>query len=180
MCQRRHCVEGGERSYWRAVSQWVAATRARYQGFRGEDLTQCFMRGPFAGWSEREVSELADRLSENAVKFPLRGHEDLEWGKGGEGEKPEGSGDDAYCPTCQSCGEPGCCSVEQAIAGHGCKYSEHYAQQVYYDKMIIDEFHKLVEDLLRQGGGDGGEVKRLVGELYDRAWQRAEKKYKRT
>jgi hypothetical protein len=71
--------DNSEKIYWEAVSHWVRATRKRYEKFSGEDLTQCFMRGPFAGWSEREVLELANRLCENAKRFPLKGFEDLEW-----------------------------------------------------------------------------------------------------
>lgn len=70
-----------EKSYWKSVSGWVKATQNRYSGHQRGDLTQCFMRGPFAGWSERQVAELADLLSQNATRFPLRGYEELDWGK---------------------------------------------------------------------------------------------------
>jgi hypothetical protein len=143
------------------------------------------MRGPFAGWSERQVSELADQLSENALRFPLRGHEDLAWGSGPSKEElpsSEGGGevgcrDDAYCPVCQSCGEEGCCSAEKTILNHGCKYAQNYAQQVFYDQMIIDEFHKLAERLGLGRDETGNEIKDPIGDLYDRAWKRVEEKY---
>lgn len=78
--ETRRDEENPERAYWRAVSNWVVATRERYRGYSRGELTQCFMRGPFAGWSEREVASLADRLSECAGRFPLHGQEDLDWG----------------------------------------------------------------------------------------------------
>lgn len=182
--------ENPEKTYWRSVSEWVVATKKRYQGFRPGDLTQCFMRGPFAGWSERQVLELASQLSQSAIKFPLRGHEYLEWEEEGveQGAKAVGGADgergteDAeggvYCPVCQSCVEDGCCGVENSIMSHGCKYSQEYAQQVYYDRMIIDEFHKLAEEMGLTRDETGSEVKDPIGDLYDRASRRVAEKYK--
>ena len=86
--------------------------------------------------------------------------------------------DDSYCMVCESCGEDGCCSIEKSILGHGCKYAEYYAQQVYYDKMIIDEFHKFVESLGICRDETGSKVIDPIGDLYDRAWKRVEEKYK--
>jgi hypothetical protein len=145
------------------------------------------MRGPFAGWSEREVAELADRLAESAQRFPLHGLKELAWGEteidescGGSGSgTQEGEGDEFCCPICQSCGEEACCSVEKSLMNHGCKYSQYYAQQAYYDKMVIDEFHKLADDLGLTRDETGGEVKDPIGDLYDRAWKRVEDKYGR-
>lgn len=56
--------------YWQLTDQWIAATRKRYERFTSSDLTQVFMRGPFAGWSERELKQLADKLHENNTKWP--------------------------------------------------------------------------------------------------------------
>ncbi len=165
-----------EKAYWRIVSDWVRATKRRYRGFLSGDLTQCFMRGPYAGWSEREVSELADRLCENAKRFPVRGHEHLKWE---DKVEAEGNDEDFYCPVCQSCGEDGCCSVEKSILQHGCKYANHYAKQACYNEMIIDEFHQLAEKLGLIRDETGGEVKDPIGDLYDRAWRRVEEKYGR-
>ena len=57
--------------------------------------------------------------------------------------------DSAYldCKVCQSCGEEGCCPIEQCLLNHGCKYGEYYAREVYYNKMIIDEFHNKLKEL---------------------------------
>lgn len=168
-------VEDEEKDYWRAVSDWVRATRKRYKGFSRGELTQCFMRGPFAGWSEREVAELADKLAEKAKRFPLRGHDELVWedADGGDEDGKEG----AYCPVCQSCGEDGCCDVEKSLLHHGCKYAQYYARQAYYDTMIIDEFHQLVGGLGLGRDETGKEVSDPIGDLYDRAWKRVEEKY---
>jgi len=193
--------EQAERTYWESVCDWVRATQSRYRGYGRGDLTQCFMRGPFAGWSERQVAELADLFATNATRFPLRGHEGLDWGGaegageiasvgykeeatlGGasegvgqaDGEAPE----DAYCPVCRSCGEEGCCSLEKSILSHGCKYAQHYAQQAYYDKMVIDEFHKLAEEMGLTRDETGNEPKDPIGDLYDRAWRRVEEKHRK-
>lgn len=209
---------GAEGAYWKSVSDWVRDTRVRYSGCYRGDLTQCFMRGPFAGWSERQVAELADLLAQNATRFPLRGHEELDWGathltgeadqnavqevpasvaleevdrNSSEGlksppteevEDSENSEnrDGIYCPVCQSCGEEGCCSIENSIMSHGCKYAEHYAQQVCYDKMIIDEFHKLAEGLGLIRDETGSAPVDPIGDLYDRAWKRVEERYRKT
>lgn len=56
--------------YWATTAAWIEATRARCRNFSASDLTQIFMRGPFAGWSEREVKGLADQLHENNTKWP--------------------------------------------------------------------------------------------------------------
>ncbi len=169
-----------EKSYWKAVSAWVRATKSRYRGFQKGDLTQCFMKGPFAGWSERQVSELADQMSESAVKFPIRGQEELRWDAyeaGGEGCDLSQAEEFDYCPRCHSCGEGGCCGAEQAITNHGCRYAQSYARDIYYDKMIIDEFHKLAEGMGLVRDETGGEVEDPIGDLYDRAWKRVEEKY---
>ena len=45
-----------------ATDNWIKATLERYDGFKPSELTQVFMKGPFSGWSEREVYELAQQL----------------------------------------------------------------------------------------------------------------------
>lgn len=60
---------------------------------------------------------------------------------------------------------------------HGCKYAEHYAQQAFYDKMVIDEFHKLAEGLGLVRDETCVTPKDPVGDLYARAWARCEEKY---
>jgi hypothetical protein len=56
----------------KATRDWVTAVRKFYEGLDRSDLTSVFMRGYWAGSSEREVAELADRLYENEEKFPAR------------------------------------------------------------------------------------------------------------
>ena len=36
--------------------------------------------------------------------------------------------DSPYCKNCKSCGEEGCCPIEQCLLNHGCKYGEYYAR----------------------------------------------------
>ena len=43
-----------------------------YQECDPDDLTQVFMRGYYAGWSERNVYELAENLMQNQEDFPMK------------------------------------------------------------------------------------------------------------
>lgn len=83
----------------------------------------------------------------------------------------------AYCDKCQSCGEEGCCPIEQCLLNHGCKYGEYYAKEVYYNKMVIDEFHKLLESMGVGRDETGDKVIDPIGDVYDRAYKRVEEKY---
>lgn len=52
---------------------WVETVRKYYENEPDRNqLTQIFMRGYFAGWSEREVAMLADKLYNNQKEYPLR------------------------------------------------------------------------------------------------------------
>ena len=53
-----------------ATDNWIKLTLSRYEGFDHSDLTQVFMRGPFAGWSERMVVELAKGMDDANKKVP--------------------------------------------------------------------------------------------------------------
>ena len=64
--------------FWAVTELWIQAVERRYEGCDRDDLTQVFMRGPFAGLSEREVACLADRLRESATQFPLHRANDQE------------------------------------------------------------------------------------------------------
>ena len=57
--------------FWTATENWIQAVERRYDGCDRDELDQIFMRGPFAGMSEREVACFADRLRESTEKFPL-------------------------------------------------------------------------------------------------------------
>lgn len=82
-----------------------------------------------------------------------------------------------YCDECGCCGEEGCCSVEKSLLGHGCKYAESYAKEIYYNEMLVDELLKLLESkgICRDETGDV--VIDPVGDAYDRAYYRALEKY---
>ena len=56
-----------------ATKTWVESVQKYYEREkdRDEELTQIFMRGYFAGWSEREVAKLADQLAQNERDYPL-------------------------------------------------------------------------------------------------------------
>ena len=60
-----------EQDFWKLTSAWIKAVQDRYAGFRPNDLTQIFMRGPFAGMSERELLGLANRMDEAQKRLPL-------------------------------------------------------------------------------------------------------------
>jgi hypothetical protein len=53
-----------------ATDHWIELTLKKYQEWDPDDLTQVFMRGPFAGWSEHMVLELAIKLDESNKKLP--------------------------------------------------------------------------------------------------------------
>ena len=53
-----------------ATDNWIALTLKKYQERDPDDLTQVFMRGPFAGWSEHMVLELAMKLDKSNKKVP--------------------------------------------------------------------------------------------------------------
>ena len=60
-----------------ATDHWIELTLAKYHEWDSEDLTQVFMRGPFAGWSERMVLELAMKMDDANNKVPRhKRHED--------------------------------------------------------------------------------------------------------
>jgi len=53
-----------------ATDHWVELTLKKYEGFEPNELTQVFMRGPFAGWSERMVYELAENMDKANKQVP--------------------------------------------------------------------------------------------------------------
>jgi len=53
-----------------ATDHWIELTLKKYQERDLDDLTQVFMRGPFAGWSERMVLELAMKMDESNKNPP--------------------------------------------------------------------------------------------------------------
>ena len=56
---------------------WIKLTLNKYKGYDIYDLTQVFMRGPFAGWSERMVLELAMDMDDANKEVPRhKRHED--------------------------------------------------------------------------------------------------------
>ena len=56
---------------WQLVTDhWIELTLKKYQERDPDDLTQVFMRGPFAGWSERMVLELAMKMDDANKKVP--------------------------------------------------------------------------------------------------------------
>ena len=55
-----------------ATKTWIEAVRKYYENEQDRNkLTQIFMRGYFAGYSEREVAMLADKLYNNQKDYPL-------------------------------------------------------------------------------------------------------------
>jgi hypothetical protein len=56
---------------WQLVTDhWIELTLKKYYELDSDDLTQVFMRGPFAGWSERMVLELAMKMDDSNKKVP--------------------------------------------------------------------------------------------------------------
>jgi len=59
-----------QNAWQEATDNWVKLTLEKYDGYDTNDLTQVFMRGPFAGWSERMVVELAMGMDDANKKVP--------------------------------------------------------------------------------------------------------------
>jgi len=62
--------EKKENAWQEATDRWIELTLEKYYDWDSEDLTQVFMRGPFAGWSERMVLELAMKMDDANKKVP--------------------------------------------------------------------------------------------------------------
>ena len=54
-----------------ATKNWIEAVQKYYENTRSNELTQIHMRGPFSGWSEREILEFANTLAKNENDYPL-------------------------------------------------------------------------------------------------------------
>lgn len=52
-----------------ATKAWIEAVQEYYKG--DNQLTQIYMRGYFAGWSEREILEFVNNLAKNEKDYPL-------------------------------------------------------------------------------------------------------------
>ena len=59
-----------QNAWQEATDHWIELTLKKYDGYDINDLTQVFMRGPFAGWSERMVVELAMGMDDANKKVP--------------------------------------------------------------------------------------------------------------
>ena len=68
----------GDQEEWEITTDhWIQLTLNKYKGYDINDLTQVFMRGPFAGWSERMLLELAMNMDDANNKVPRhKRHED--------------------------------------------------------------------------------------------------------
>ena len=53
-----------------ATDYWIELTLKKYKGYDINDLTQVFMRVPFAVWSVRMVLELAMGMDDANTKVP--------------------------------------------------------------------------------------------------------------
>jgi hypothetical protein len=66
-------------TYWEIVKKFIEATQERYKNTPDrDDLTQIFMRGPFAGHSEREIAEIVDHWAKNESNMPVNGENKME------------------------------------------------------------------------------------------------------
>ena len=58
-----------ENPLFSATKTWIEAVKEYYKN--NDQLTQIYMRGYFAGWSEFEILELANRLHKNQQDYPV-------------------------------------------------------------------------------------------------------------
>jgi Ni,Fe-hydrogenase III component G len=54
-----------------ATKTWIESVQKYYENTPRNELTQVHMRGPFSGWSEREILGLAEKLLKNEQDYPL-------------------------------------------------------------------------------------------------------------
>ena len=59
-----------------ATKNWIIAVQKYYENTPRNELTQIYMRGPFSGWSEREILEFANKLAKNDKDYPLYSDKD--------------------------------------------------------------------------------------------------------
>jgi hypothetical protein len=57
-----------QQDIWTATENWIKVIEEYYKDV--SDLNQVFARGYFAGWSERQVLEMAQGLKESEEKYP--------------------------------------------------------------------------------------------------------------
>lgn len=87
-----------------ATQAWVEAVQKYYEREPNRnELTQVFMRGYFAGWSEREVAQLADTLADNVKRLPCWSNKKAE--VRGEAPLPPTHGSVHGKGTLTSCGQ---------------------------------------------------------------------------
>ena len=58
-----------ENPLFSATKTWIETVKEYYKN--NNELTQIYMRGYFAGWSEFEILELANRLHKNQQDYPV-------------------------------------------------------------------------------------------------------------
>lgn len=54
-----------------ATKTWIESVQKFYENTPKNELTQIYMRGYWAGWSERQILELANELLQNEQDYPL-------------------------------------------------------------------------------------------------------------
>ena len=54
-----------------ATKTWIESVQKFYENTPKNELTQIYMRGYWAGWSERQILELAENLLKNENDYPL-------------------------------------------------------------------------------------------------------------
>jgi hypothetical protein len=54
-----------------ATKTWIESVQKFYENTPKNELTQIYMRGYWAGWSERQILELAENLLKNEQDYPL-------------------------------------------------------------------------------------------------------------
>ena len=54
-----------------ATKTWIECVQKYYENTPRNELTQIYMRGYWAGWSEGQILELANELLQNEQDYPL-------------------------------------------------------------------------------------------------------------
>lgn len=84
----------------------------------------------------------------------------------------------AYCEICECYGdEEEYHPIEKSLLAHKCKYGEAYVMELYFNEMIIEEFHNLFKRLGISKDEASDKTVDPISEVYNNAWKRVEEKY---
>ena len=73
-----------------------------------------------------------------------------------------------YCPTCDSCGESGCCPAEKCLLVLIKKSECHYGNEYIKELLVARDFQDWILDTVTNRGVSSKEVHRKWSEIWDK------------